>query len=306
MLDLEMTPPSDDTTRPIPPRYWWLKRILLAVGVLIVGLVVLRLWWGYEAERRLQAKIDELRAAGEPLTPEDFELPALPDEKNAAYFYRQAAAAIVQPVESRVSVDDIYAELADPGVWGEYEPDVAQLLAANAEALRLARAARSLLGANWNISVSFTALGGLLPELSAQRALAKLLPCAAEYQHHVGDHGGAVEALRDALAHAKTFSELRGYMISHLVLTTIDALSRSTMESIFPTLIVMDESRPAEGAITAPRRAQVEALLAELLDERYLRDNWRWALPGNACAQHASARPPGGPGRAARASRNRS
>ncbi len=47
--------PPDGETRPVPPRYWWLKRVLLTTGVLAVALVVLRLWWGWEAERRWQA-----------------------------------------------------------------------------------------------------------------------------------------------------------------------------------------------------------------------------------------------------------
>ena len=53
---------------PVPPRYWWLKRILVAVGVLVLLLVVFRLWWGWEAQRRLDAKIAEVsrrRSAGD-------------------------------------------------------------------------------------------------------------------------------------------------------------------------------------------------------------------------------------------------
>lgn len=48
---------------PIPPRYWWLKRFLVAGGVLILGLAVLRWWWGWEAERGLQAEIQRYRQA---------------------------------------------------------------------------------------------------------------------------------------------------------------------------------------------------------------------------------------------------
>jgi hypothetical protein len=281
MSPLSQTPPIDDATRPIPPRYWWLKRILLACGVLIVGLVLLRWWWGWEAERRLQAKIDELRAAGEPTTPEDFELPALPDEKNAAHFYRQAAGAITQPPESRVSVDDIWSELADPAVWAEYGDDISQLMAANAEALRLARHARTLPKANWNAPVGLMAVTGLIPELSARRATGKLLSCAFQYHHHTGGHAEAVEALRDACAHAEAFGQLRGHMVGCLVLQAIEGLTVSTMEHIVPTLMVTDAARAPEPDIAAASRERVEALLTALLDERYLRENWRWAMHGD-------------------------
>ncbi|MBU0617471.1 MAG: hypothetical protein KKI02_07125, partial [Planctomycetes bacterium] len=97
-------PPADDDAPPIPPRYWWLKRILLAVGVLILALSALRWWWGCEAERRLQAKIDEYRAAGQPVTIEDFQFPPVPDEDNAAHFLMKAAEAIAVPGGVRVDV----------------------------------------------------------------------------------------------------------------------------------------------------------------------------------------------------------
>ena len=41
----------------------------MSVGVLFVLLLALRLWWGWEAHRRLQAEIDRIIAAGEPIYP---------------------------------------------------------------------------------------------------------------------------------------------------------------------------------------------------------------------------------------------
>jgi len=42
---------------PIPPRYWWLKRLSLAGAVLLLALAGLRLGWGWYAERKLAARI---------------------------------------------------------------------------------------------------------------------------------------------------------------------------------------------------------------------------------------------------------
>lgn len=58
---------------PFPPRYWWLKRIVLAYALLFVALLILRLWWGHVAHNRLETEIAKYKAAGEPIEPEDFD-----------------------------------------------------------------------------------------------------------------------------------------------------------------------------------------------------------------------------------------
>jgi len=214
------------------------------------------------------------------VTPDDFKLPPLPDSENAAEYYRKAALAITQPADSRVGVSDVCGELSDPAVWGEFERDVARLIAANREALRLARAARSLPGANWNVAVSPAAFPGLVPELGAQRNVARLLVTAAEYHHRAGDHGASVETLRDALAHTEGFGRLRGYYIVTLNVVAIDALATSAMEDIFPSLAVTTLGQSPQAGIAPATREQAEALLADLLDDRFLAENWRWAMCG--------------------------
>ena len=49
----------DGDAVPIPARYWWLKRIGAATGVLLVLLGAMRWYWGWEADRRLQAEIEQ-------------------------------------------------------------------------------------------------------------------------------------------------------------------------------------------------------------------------------------------------------
>lgn len=88
-------PANTAQVRPVPVRYWWLKRILFGCGVILIGLVALRIWWGWEANRRLQAGIDGYIAAGEPVYPEDFDQSAVPDDQNAAKMYDDAAAALL-------------------------------------------------------------------------------------------------------------------------------------------------------------------------------------------------------------------
>ncbi len=75
---------------PMPVRYRWLKRICVGGVVLLVALRLLRLWWGNVADRRLQAEIDRIVAAGEPLFPRDFDSPSIPDDRNAVVVLKQA------------------------------------------------------------------------------------------------------------------------------------------------------------------------------------------------------------------------
>jgi hypothetical protein len=85
---------SADSVRPIPPRYWWLKRIGVSIVILLVALGLLRWWWGVKAHRALQAELDRLVAAGQPVFPEDFRSPPVPDDQNAAILLKQAAGAL--------------------------------------------------------------------------------------------------------------------------------------------------------------------------------------------------------------------
>ena len=62
----------NDLASSLPPRYRWLKRLAAGLGLFFAFVFVLRLWWGHEAHRRLQAEIQRIRAAGEPIFPSDF------------------------------------------------------------------------------------------------------------------------------------------------------------------------------------------------------------------------------------------
>jgi hypothetical protein len=112
--------------------------------------VALRLWWGWEASRRLEAKIAEYRAAGQPVTIEDFQFPPVPDEENAAYYLMQAASAIVNPTAEDAFVEDLGSH---PQLLAEHFDAVGRWVEANDEALRLARLARSKEKVDWQLTL---------------------------------------------------------------------------------------------------------------------------------------------------------
>jgi hypothetical protein len=271
MTDADPRVLSDEATVPIPPRYWWLKRILLAVGVLILALVVLRLWWGWEAERRLQAKIAEYHAAGQPVTIDDFQSPPVPDKENAAKYLQDAAAAIVTPEDVRLDFGDICDDLE---LVEEYAGDVARLVEASGEALRLARQARSMPRADWKIGLKSPVVSTLLPQFSPQHHLAQFLSTAALYQHLVGDDAVTIETLGDMQAQVRRVEDM-GFLISELVAIGIDGLAIEAIEEITPTLrIDLNSVDGTSHTLWAPEE-QVRALIAALLDDEPLREGWR-------------------------------
>ncbi|HUU97565.1 MAG TPA: hypothetical protein VM487_17655 [Phycisphaerae bacterium] len=268
---------ASDQARPIPPRYWWLKRILLAAGVLILALAALRWWWGWEAERRLEAKIAEYRAAGQPVTIEDFQSSPIPDDENAAVLLRKAAAAIVTPSNSPITPGDVCGSLTVVANWAD---EVRALIEANASALRLARDARLEPKTDWQIPLKSPVMNVFFPDLSPQRNLARLLCAAALYQHQTASDAAAIEALRDALGQARQVGQMRGFLISHLVTVAIDAVAANAIEELAPQLRVAATTgaAPSDSRVAPPE--QVRALIADLLDEEPIREQWRWAIYG--------------------------
>ncbi|MCH8804791.1 MAG: hypothetical protein IH986_01725 [Planctomycetes bacterium] len=255
--------PSD--TRPIPPRFWWLKRIGVAVGVLLVALGALRWWWGWEANRRFQERIAHYRALGQPVLLEDFRKPAVPDEQNAAHFLRKAAAAVTVPDSVTLTFNDI---LTDPRLCRQHPREARDLFEANREALRLARQARARSAVDWNIRIASPVFNILLPHLSGQRTLSKLLCSAALYSHERRNDAEAIEILRDILRCSDAVAQDSALLISHLVSLAISAIAANGVENLAPTLRVdaVSSRLASPGGIAG--RAQVRALIAELLDER--------------------------------------
>src|SRR5437764_12412041 len=82
--------PTISEQTPFPPRFRALKRTTITLLVLTLALGSLWLWWSHVASTRLQARIAEIKAHGEPLYPGDFDSPPIPAELNAATYLRRA------------------------------------------------------------------------------------------------------------------------------------------------------------------------------------------------------------------------
>jgi hypothetical protein len=278
---------------PIPPRYWWLKR-LGAAGVLwLLLLVAVRWWWGWEAERRLQAQIAKYRAAGQPVFPQDFNRASpVPDDQNGAHYLGLAMQALkAEPKE----VDNLLDQLArGTASWDA----VAEFVDANQEVWRLVRAARTAEATDWHNPVRSPAINMLYPQLAPLREVAKATKVAACLRHHAGNDAEGVELIRDLEAIGDQTETVGPLLVGHLVAIAVRRFGTSIVEHIVADLQVGGPGAPRQSPAS---REQVQALIHELLDEGASRDGWLRAMCGERCMQldsyltlFSAGRPAGG------------
>lgn len=275
--------PSDLGGR-LPKRFWWLKRILVASGIIVLGVGVLRWRVGVVAEERLGRKIAELRAAGEPLDPEDFNSEPVPDELNAVITLKQAAEAFVNWSGKGVSFSDI---IRNPSLCSSQPDQVYKLIDNNPATLRLLREARLRPGVDWGVRWSSPMLGVEFPNVMRFMDLARLLCASAIYHDSRGEHGKAMEELRDALSLANRMGDV-GFMLPTLIGLGTSKFVVRTIEQLVPTLLV-DEGNGLHQSTHPARRPVVEALIRDLLDEEALGSSlirgcqfWRASLHDSA------------------------
>jgi hypothetical protein len=268
------SPTLEPTVEPIPPRNWWLKRIGVGVGLLVIALVALRLWWGWEANRRLQAEIDKIIAAREPIYPEDFDSnEGIPDDQNAARFLTAAEQAIRLTPEQLRLIDEFHG---DGRFTDEHQDQARAVVESNTVAMGLIRQARDARRIDWSMPVR-SPVFSFMPATSGQRQLSKLLSLSIRYHHFVGDDKAAVELMRDALALAKAVEQMPS-LIPTFVSMAADGVVFQNLEAISATLNIQTDngSVPLRGRPCT--RADTDALLRDLLDEEARREAIRHAM----------------------------
>ncbi len=276
---------GSETAVAYPPRYWWLRRIALGFALLILLLGLVRLWWGYDAKARLDAAIAEIRAGGEPILPDDFVFPAVPDRENAAYYLKQAAAALNSAAEPPAETNMEYSYAPLPAEWFEVARKAVE---GNQPSLKLLREARRHTKVDWGLKFKTPVFNAMMPGLNSQRHLANLLGDTAVYEHFTGNDAAALEHIRDIFAAADALDQ-QPILVSHLVAGGVRALALHRLQVIAPGIRLADDPSPATAPSTRPavpaQRAQVQALIALLLDLRSQQEGMRRALQGERMMQ---------------------
>lgn len=262
-----------DIVQPIPVRYWWLKRISVVAGVLLVGLVLLRVWWGHEAERRLQATIKHYQDAGQPVLPSEFDaiLDAVPDDQNAAILYEKAMKKMVFLSTSGVHVNAFYDDETTTLEKDRLAAD--ELIQKNAEVFALVREARGRPQVAWSDRVT----GGMFSLGTPQRSLSRLLYFSVGYHLETGNHAEAVETLHDAVIFTDNISD-HPTLISSMVSWACSGIVFYQIEETGASLRVEGTSDRLTDKDVPVSRKQVHDLIRALIDTESARSSMIQAM----------------------------
>ncbi len=258
-------PKARDATLPdeSPPRDRFVRWLLIVGAIWVIALVGLRLWWGHEARRQLDRRLDACRAAGQPVAMSDLACEPVPDKENAAHYFNQATAGLTS---SPGRVVDVQRLSANPDACRFFADEVDAYLAENAAALDLVHQACQCERVDWQVQFVSPGINVLLPHLSGQRALAKLTSLAALRAHQRGDDHAALQHVEDILATAR-FTDLDGpFLMIHMIRVAIETTAIGTIGGLLPTLSIVSDQPATPGSRPAERK-QIESLIANLLDE---------------------------------------
>jgi hypothetical protein len=239
----------------------WRSRWLRSVLALLMLTLSVRLIWGWQANRTLQAQLDEVRRRGEPVTVEDVTFANVPEGENAWAVQLRAAQAQVAGVDSpRNSNDEFRGYPPYPDSWIKRAEASEE---AHGRLFALARQARQLSRVQFRDRLTSPLTYMTLPYLNVGRQLANTLADGANYAQFRGDDAEAIERLMDLLHFSRSLRQ-DDFMVSQLVAIGIEALALDAAQTIAPGLHVQ-----AGSAATRPATpAQVRQLIAQLLDER--------------------------------------
>ena len=256
--------------RPIPLRFWWLKRLTILGACLLAGLGGLRIWWGYTANRQYDAVVERFRADGQPVLVDEIDarLNAASMSQNAADLYIKAAQALVVRTTSGIEFYEVYSV---PQRISQNPADAADMYTANRQALDLARQARDIPTVSWGNRLAdtrtpnpvFFATGSM----AEQFHLTKMLHFSLIYNLMRGHDDEAIETVLDMIHQADAIAQypqglaaLSAWACQGMALTTLGEFSAQ-----LTITCATGESRANGHAV---RRTRIQELIATLLDEQ--------------------------------------
>ena len=242
------------------------------------------LCWNHVADKRLQSSINQITARGEPLFPQDFAPPPLPDDQNAATYLIAAAAAMNRTVWPPRSSNFTFPPYPPYGAQFEQMTDAA--VKANPQTLALAHKARQFDRAIWTKLPPKPAAAGLIvTNLNDARALANLLADTAELDQRRGDDGQAIDRVRDILHLADSIDDNGITLVQWLVSIGIDLHVSfvTSCKSFRPDHLVIENAQfPDSRATTQPikpvHRQVILDLIHQLMDDQAKQSELRRAI----------------------------
>jgi hypothetical protein len=243
----------EPTTSACPPRFWWLKRFGALFAALMLALTVLRWWWGYEA-----GFIADARSRGEPVWYDDFAQPVVPDSDNAVILLNDAVAL------TRTLLGEIGRYRPGQTLTPSESALVQTMLANSRDAFRYVRDARSRTWFQWNAQFRPPMSTYSVPQLNQLRALATYLSID-------GDDSAAIEHIRDLCFLGEALHHHPSVWFVYVSAAGHRAQAIDRIKEMACELRIANESDSSTAPARSATRAQVRALIDDLLDERAAR-----------------------------------
>lgn len=221
-------------------------------------------------QRKFDAAVDALHAAGEPVLVADFNRPRSNDQDNPVSLWRAASSALDED-----SLIDFYCDETQLPFTAREASRLRAVVEHNPKTLALAQQAASKAGrAEWGVQITSPVLKVLLPDLGHQRAVANVLMIAAFDAHQRGDDGRAIELIHELLAQERALYRFPT-VVGHYVAVGAGAMAVGTIRHIVPDLRIDASGNLAKGTVTPE---QVKQVINELLEERPQAEGRQYAL----------------------------
>ncbi|XAL98509.1 hypothetical protein OT109_13080 [Phycisphaeraceae bacterium D3-23] len=264
-------------TAPNPPRFRWLKRLALCIAIALVGLALLRVYWGHREQSEFDRLVEAARDKGYPVYFEDLQPPQPSTQDNRATYIDAALQSIpyVSAQGQYIDNTDWYneggADTFDEHQLPDPVTDNAAYLAQFQLVLDAIRQAEALTRSDWTRGqpIPRPALNMLIPHLGECRRLARVIEDAIHRAMAEANYPLAVDMLGDLMTIADTLRDDPYGLINHLVLASIRAMAARAVQDVIPQL-------PDDPALAQ----QLEQLNTRWLDEA-------WAEQGLAHAYRA-------------------
>jgi hypothetical protein len=231
---------------------------------------------GATAKEQLDEQVAAYKKAGQPIEPQDFNRPKIADGDNGAINLRAAAGLIDTKSDLWKTVMDGKEKdtlpLADADVEG-----IRAVVAANEKAFAHVDAAMQKKDIDWGIEIKSPTIEILLPDLSLQRALARLIAARALVAHQSGDDATALSDVRRLLFIADAAGRMP-FIVSNVVARSIRLIAARTGELVAPELKVGSR----QGQATAE---QLRQTIGALLDDAKAHESLRTALLAERASQ---------------------
>jgi len=235
----EMSDEKPNHTKPRRFRRYYVLILLILVGLAAFGIYRWRL------RSQLQARIDDIRAAGYPVTcaelDEWYSIP--PGAKNAAYVILDAISYYHDANEAQREVLPIVGEVEpsprNEAFSAETAEAVARHLTANTQALELLREASAIKHSRYPVNLA-AGINASPPDLRGIKSMARLLAIQALYRAENGHAPSAVDSVKSVFAVARSIAQ-EPMVVSQFTRMSSLLLAAKTVERMLNTVELTDQ-----------------------------------------------------------------